>query len=171
MFNTSICFSSNFWSMAKVSLLHGVGGLTNILGLAEMAGCQVYTEGCLACIVSLYPIFSLSLLALPPGNSILHPVTNFSSMRMEFKISSRLAGDLILLVLLYVLKPVFHNSALNISILLTTSMDGKSSFISGSWWRCSRPFVIQFFIGGFLPSYKFSFEDCLPIPINVIKQV
>ena len=91
--------------------------MTNILGLAEMAGCQVYTEGCLACIVSVYPIFSLSLLALPPGNSILHHVTNFAYMRMEFKISSRFARNLVLLVLHFVLKPVFHYSAFHISIL------------------------------------------------------
>ena len=48
-----------------MSLLHGPDGLTNVLGLAEMAGCQVDAEGCLARVMSFDRIFSSCFVASP----------------------------------------------------------------------------------------------------------
>ena len=97
-------------------LLHGIDGLSNILSLADGAGCQVYTGGCLTGIVSSYFIFSLGFITSPFGCPIFHPVTELASGWVELEISSLLVDNLILVFLSFCVS-FPHDSTSDVSVL------------------------------------------------------
>ena len=112
----SISCSFDFRPVTIMSLLHSIDGLSNILSLAEGAGCQVYTEGCLTGIMSSYFIFSLSFITSPFGCPIFHPVTELASGWVELEFSSLLVDNLILVFLSFCVS-VPHDSTSDVSVL------------------------------------------------------